>query len=53
VDDVDGYLAELKGKGVEFLSEAADRPWGMREFGIRTVDGHRMMIGQRIERAQA
>jgi catechol 2,3-dioxygenase-like lactoylglutathione lyase family enzyme len=22
----------------------ADRPWGMREFGIRTPDGHRIMI---------
>jgi hypothetical protein len=20
-------------------------PWGMREFGIRTIDGHRMMFG--------
>jgi hypothetical protein len=22
-----------------------DEPWGMREFGIRTVDGHRIMCG--------
>jgi hypothetical protein len=24
-----------------------DEPWGMREFGLRTVDGHRIMVGQR------
>ena len=22
-----------------------DEPWGMREFGLRTADGHRLMIG--------
>jgi catechol 2,3-dioxygenase-like lactoylglutathione lyase family enzyme len=23
-----------------------DEPWGMREFGVRTVDGHRIMFGE-------
>jgi hypothetical protein len=22
------------------------RPWGMREFAVTTIDGHRIMIGQ-------
>jgi hypothetical protein len=26
------------------VATIADRPWGMREFGIRTPDGHRIMI---------
>lgn len=23
-------------------------PWGMREFGVRTIDGHRIMFGQEV-----
>jgi len=26
----------------------ADKPWGMREFGVRTPDGHRIMFGQEL-----
>jgi uncharacterized glyoxalase superfamily protein PhnB len=48
VDDADAYHAELRSKGVEFPGEIADRPWRMREFGIKTPDGHRIMIGHRI-----
>ena len=46
VDDVDGYYAQLLDYGTEIVKPLASEPWGMREFGIRTVDGHRMMIGQ-------
>ena len=48
VDDVDGYFRELRAKGVHVLSSPADKPWGMREFGLRTPDGHRIMVGQKI-----
>ncbi|MET0621793.1 MAG: VOC family protein [Pyrinomonadaceae bacterium] len=48
VDDVDRYYDELKAKGVEVSSPLADKPWGMREFGLRTPEGHRLMIGQLI-----
>jgi uncharacterized glyoxalase superfamily protein PhnB len=48
VDDVDGYFAEVKGRGVDLASAPADKPWGMREFGLRTPEGHRIMIGQVI-----
>ncbi len=46
VDDVDRYYDELKAKGVEIMSPLSDKPWGMREFGVRTPEGHRIMIGQ-------
>jgi uncharacterized glyoxalase superfamily protein PhnB len=46
VDDANHYYDELQGKGVEMSSPLADKPWGMREFGIRTPEGHRLMIGQ-------
>ena len=35
------------------VHEIEDKPWGMREFGIRTPDGHRIMIGQPITRPQS
>ena len=47
MDDVDGYFSEVRSKGVEVLRSPEDKPWGMREFGIRTPDGHRIMIDQK------
>jgi uncharacterized glyoxalase superfamily protein PhnB len=49
VDDADAYLLELERRGVEVVAPISDKPWRMREFGIRTPDGHRLMIGQELE----
>jgi uncharacterized glyoxalase superfamily protein PhnB len=46
VDDVDDYHANVTARGVEIVKTLRDEPWGMREFGIRTIDGHRIMIGR-------
>ena len=48
VDDVNAFHAQLQHNGVESLSPLADEPWGMREFSIRTPDGHRIRIGQSL-----
>jgi len=48
VMDVDALYAEVAGRGVELIQPPRDEPWGMREFGIRTVDGHRMRFGARL-----
>ena len=48
VDDADAYYRDLKTKNAELLSEIEDKPWGMREFGLRTPDGHRITIGHAI-----
>jgi catechol 2,3-dioxygenase-like lactoylglutathione lyase family enzyme len=48
VDDAGRYYEELKEKGVEVSSPISDKPWGMREFGLRTPEGHRITIGQWI-----
>jgi uncharacterized glyoxalase superfamily protein PhnB len=45
---VDAYHAQLRAKGVRLVRDLADQPWGMREFGIATPDGHRIMFGQAI-----
>jgi uncharacterized glyoxalase superfamily protein PhnB len=49
VDDADAYLAEIRSKGYEPHHAIANKPWGMREFGVMTPDGHRIMIGHVIE----
>jgi uncharacterized glyoxalase superfamily protein PhnB len=48
VDDVDALYAEFQQSGVEFIQTPTDKPWGMREFGVRTIDGHRIMFGQEL-----
>lgn len=46
----DAFLARVASCGVEIVKPIADEPWGMREFGLKTVDGHRIMIGHVIKR---
>ncbi|HEY2743963.1 MAG TPA: VOC family protein [Polyangia bacterium] len=46
VDDVDAFFARVDGRA-EIVKPPRDEPWGLREFGLRTVDGHRIMVGQR------
>lgn len=48
VDDADSYYREFRGKNANFIKHVRDEPWRMREFGIRTIDGHRMMFGQEL-----
>lgn len=46
VDDVRAYHERARENGVELVKPLCDEPWGMREFGLRTIDGHRILIGQ-------
>jgi predicted enzyme related to lactoylglutathione lyase len=48
VDDIDGLHAKAFAAGAEITKAPADEAWGMREFGLRTVDGHRIMFGQEL-----
>ena len=48
VTDVDALYVEYQQPGVTFTQSLASKPWGMREFGIRTLDGHRLMFGQEL-----
>ena len=48
VNDIDALYREYQKSGVQFTQPLADKPWGMREFGARTVDGHRLMFGQEL-----
>ena len=46
VDDVDQFYSEIVGRGALVMSEPTYKPWGLREFGLRTPDGHRITCGQ-------
>ena len=48
VDDVDQFYQEIVAKGALVTSEPSDKPWGLREFGLRTPDGHRITCGELI-----
>lgn len=47
VTGIDALFDELSRKEVEMLSQPEDKPWGQREFAIRTIDGHRLTFGER------
>ena len=49
VDDVDEVFEAMREHGATFTQEVADKPWGLREFGVVTVDGHRIMFAQDLE----
>ncbi len=48
IDDVDALHASVGAAGVKLCKKLTDEPWGMREFGIVTIDGHRVMFGAPI-----
>jgi uncharacterized glyoxalase superfamily protein PhnB len=48
VSDIDALYSEYRKSEVQFTQGLSDKPWGMREFGIRTIDGHRLMFGQEL-----
>ena len=48
VSDVDALHEELVTNGAEIIKLLRSEPWGMREFGVRTIDGHRFMVGQEL-----
>lgn len=43
-EPIDLFYADVTARGVEIVKTIRDEPWGMREFGIRTADGHRIMF---------
>ena len=48
VKDIDAYYREIVGRGVEVSGEPKDQPYGIREFGVRDVNGVAIVFGQDI-----
>jgi catechol 2,3-dioxygenase-like lactoylglutathione lyase family enzyme len=47
VDDANDLYRELKLKDVD-VSIPEDKPWGFREFGALTPDGHRFLFAEAL-----
>jgi uncharacterized glyoxalase superfamily protein PhnB len=47
-DDCDATVAELRGRGVEFLNGPQDRAWGQRTAAFSDPDGHVWEIAQQL-----
>ncbi len=52
VSDATAMFEEVRKAGAEIIAPLDDKPWGMREFALRTVDGHRIVFGEDIERTE-
>jgi uncharacterized glyoxalase superfamily protein PhnB len=48
VKDVDAYFREVVARGADVTSEPKDQPYGLREFGLRDVNGVGIVFGQDI-----
>ena len=48
VEGVDDFYRELVARGAMVSSAPTNKPWGLREFGMRTPDGHRIVCGEII-----
>ena len=48
VEAVDEFYQVARAQAADILKPPTDEPWGRREMGLRTPDGHRFMLGQRL-----
>lgn len=49
VDDIQSYYESVRAVGAVIGKPLRDEPWGMKEFGVVTADGHRIMFGQPVK----
>ena len=49
VNDVDSYYDEIIGRGATVAAAPADQPYGIREFGLRDINGVEIVFGQDLE----
>jgi uncharacterized glyoxalase superfamily protein PhnB len=46
VDSVDDFYERAVAERAEVIKPPTDEPWGRREMGLRSPDGHRFMLAQ-------
>lgn len=44
ISDIDMFYSAVTGAGASICKPIRNEPWGMREFGVVTADGHRIMF---------
>lgn len=53
VEGLDEYYDEVVSRGATIISKPVDRAYGLREFVVRTPDGHRLMFAAQVEQPRA
>lgn len=48
IENIDNFYNDCRSNDIKILSHIEYKPWGQREFSIRTVDGHRITFGEEI-----
>jgi uncharacterized glyoxalase superfamily protein PhnB len=48
VEGLDQLHRELSARGAQEISDPENKPWWLREFGIRTPDGYRITFGEPV-----
>lgn len=46
VDGIESLYEEYRQNGVKIRKSLRTEDWGMKEFSVQTIDGHRMMFGE-------
>ena len=46
IKNVDEVYREFIDRGAQILSPIENKPWGIRDFTVKTPDGHRIVFGQ-------
>ena len=49
VENSEKLYNEYVGNDVAIGKKLVVEPWGMKEFSIKTIDGHRIMFGEAVE----
>ena len=53
IEGIDSFYESVRVAGAEICKTIRDEAWGMREFGLVTADGHRIMFAAPIANAAA
>jgi len=48
VEELDDFQREILARGADVIMAPADRAYGLREFVVRTPDGHRIMFAEPV-----
>jgi catechol 2,3-dioxygenase-like lactoylglutathione lyase family enzyme len=48
IEGIDEFYREIATRGALVTSQPSNKPWGLREFTLRTPDGHRITCGEVI-----
>ena len=48
IEGIDEFFREIADRGALVTSHPSNKPWGLREFTLRTPDGHRITCGEPV-----